>query len=171
MKKDKNTGEILIAAFDSLNYYHKDETMVALGLSAYEAYCEITKDTPFLVRSAFFIRDKISALAGVKKIKGFSNIKPTQVPKIGEYLDFFMVEHISKDEIALTSRDKHLSVMIFIQMKKMDNEKQKLTLVASVINHNFFGYLYMLPVAPAHKIIVASTLKKVAYSEPKKSIA
>lgn len=49
----------------------------------------------------------------------------------------------------LTERDRHLDVMICLSIAD-----RVLTITSSVITHNTFGRLYMLPVGPAHKLIV-----------------
>ncbi len=157
----ENNGEKLIAAPKELNYLHRSKTIVQSDLSAFDVYCQMTNDMSWLLKYAFKIRDKISTLAGVKKINGFSATKPNKAPNIGEYLDFFLVEFISNDEIILTSRDKHLSVMLFIKLKNNKTNKREFSITTSVITHNLFGKLYMLPVAPTHNIIVRSAMKKI----------
>ena len=39
---------------------------------------------------------------------------------------------------------------------------QRLTITSSVITHNAFGRAYMLPVAPAHRLIVWLMLRRLA---------
>ncbi|EPJ88761.1 hypothetical protein CFT9_05161 [Pseudomonas sp. CFT9] len=67
----------------------------------------------------------------------------------GERLDFFLVEDCAPDRLVLTERDRHLDVMICLSIAD-----RVLTITSSVITHNTFGRLYMLPVGPAHKLIV-----------------
>ena len=66
-------------------------------------------------------------------------------------LDFFLVEHVSDDVLSLSERDTHLDVLTCISVSG-----HELTITSSVQIHNTFGRLYMLPVAPAHKLIVRS---------------
>ena len=108
-----------------------------------------------LMRLAFRTRDGISSLFGVKRIGGFSGTRREAV-QAGDYLDFFLVEHSAPEVLVLTERDRHLDVMTCVSMAD-----RVLTITSSVVTHNTFGRLYMLPVGPAHKLIVNSYLKRL----------
>ena len=86
---------------------------------------------------------------------GFSTTSPEFV-EVDQKLDFFLVEHASQDVLTLSERDRHLDVLTCISVT--GNE---LTITSSVQTHNVFGRLYMLPVGPAHKMIVRSFLKRL----------
>lgn len=107
------------------------------------------------MRLAFRARDAVSAVFGVKRIGGFSG-KRREAVQAGDRLDFFLVEHSAPDMLVLTERDRHLDVMICIS-----TADRLLTVTASVVTHNTFGRLYMLPVGPAHKLIVANDLRRL----------
>lgn len=104
---------------------------------------------------AFRIRDAISARFGVARIGGFSGARVTEV-RPGDRLDFFLVEGISDRQLVLTARDRHLDVMI-----STDMEGARVTVTASVVTHNAFGRAYMIPVAPAHRLIVWLMLRRL----------
>lgn len=108
------------------------------------------------LKLAFRIRDAVSALFGVKPISGFSGRK-APVPEVGDRLDFFLVERIEPEILTLSSRDRHLDVLTCITTRN-----QRLTITSSVKTHNLFGKAYMLPVGPAHKLIVAVMLRRMA---------
>ena len=110
------------------------------------------------LKLAFRIRDTISALFGVKPIGGFSGRK-AKVPKVADKLDFFLVERIEPEILTLSSRDRHLDVLTCIT-----THNQHLTITSSVKTHNLFGKAYMLPVGPAHKLIVSLMLRRTAKS-------
>lgn len=74
----------------------------------------------------------------------------------GEKLDFFLVEHTEPNLLLLTERDSHLDVMIAIA-----TQGPYVTITASVVTHNLFGRLYMLPADPAHHIIVPAMLRRL----------
>ncbi|WP_201281760.1 DUF2867 domain-containing protein [Methylosinus sp. Ce-a6] len=80
---------------------------------------------------------------------------------------FFTVEEISANRLVLTSRDRHLAVMVCVDFFSQRNADigvdalDRLRLTASVVTNNRFGRLYMLPVAPAHKLIVSWMLRKL----------
>lgn len=64
-------------------------------------------------------------------------------PKPGNHLDFFLIEDMPPTRLCLTARDKQLSTMTCVPV-----ENQSLAITSSVITHNRFGRVYMLPVAP-----------------------
>jgi len=110
------------------------------------------------MRLAFRIRDVISSLFGVRRIGGFSGVARTTV-NTGEHLDFFLVEHSAPDILVLTERDRHLDVMICLSITD-----RVLTITSSVITHNLYGRIYMLPVGLAHRVIVSSHLRRLKRS-------
>ena len=104
---------------------------------------------------AFALRDAISARFGVKRIGGFSG-SLVEIPQVGGHLDFFLVERLEDTMMTLTARDRHLDVMICIEM-----DGCKINITASVVTRNLFGRLYMIPVAPAHRLIVWLQLRRL----------
>jgi hypothetical protein len=104
---------------------------------------------------AFALRDAISARFGVKRIGGFSG-GLVEVPQVGGHLDFFLIERLEDTMMTLTARDRHLDVMICIERNGCT-----LSITASVVTHNLFGRLYMIPVAPAHRLIVWLMLRRL----------
>lgn len=135
--------------------------MIPAPMTAFEAYCQMTDNSSWLLKSAFWLRDRISSLAGVKSIGGFVGSRPETPPQTGGKLDFFDVLSISEDKLFLSSNDRHLSVLAAIMLDSPVASARKLTITTSVKTHNFFGTLYMLPVAPAHEVIVQRMLEKV----------
>lgn len=108
-----------------------------------------------LMSLAFKIRDAVSARFGVKRIGGFSKVRQTSV-SVGDKLDFFVLEYVAPNVLVLTERDTHLDVMTCISVN--DTE---VAITSSVVVHNTFGRLYMIPVGIAHRVIVRSTLKRL----------
>ena len=104
---------------------------------------------------AFWLRDAISARFGVARIGGFSG-SVVDAPQVGDHLDFFLIEHIDDQTLSLTARDRHLDVMTCVTVEGL-----RLTITASVVTHNGFGRLYMVPVAPAHRLIVWAMLRRM----------
>lgn len=91
---------------------------------------------------------------GVKRIGGFSG-QQTLTVKVGDYLDFFLVEHVDDECLALTERDRHLDVMTCLSI-----QGDTLSVTSSVCTHNLFGRAYMIPVGIAHPWIVRGMLKR-----------
>ena len=104
---------------------------------------------------AFWLRDAISARFGVARIGGFSGAAGAD-PQVGDHLDFFLIAHIDDQVLSLTVRDKHLDVMTCVTV-----EGAQLAITVSVVTHNGFGRLYMVPVAPAHRLIVWAMLRRL----------
>jgi hypothetical protein len=109
---------------------------------------------------AFRIRDAISARFGVKRIGGFSSSAPGSLDgralEVGDKLDFFLIERIGPEILTLSERDRHLDVVTCIT-----TSDQRLMITSSVKVHSLFGRAYMVPVGPAHKLIVAAMLRRV----------
>lgn len=151
----------LVAPREELNFYHVNSLKINAQPTAFEVYRALFSKRSAWLSAAFWVRDQISALAGVTKIKGFGDKRAATPPAAGDHLDFFLVEHIEDRELVLTSRDKHLSVMTTISVDAA-NEGALVRITSSVITHNWFGNLYMLPVGPAHKFISWLMLRNVS---------
>jgi len=138
-----------------LDYYDRRSVMLPTDVTALEAWNIVTAERGWPMQLAFRIRDGISSLFGVKRIGGFSGT-PQNAVQAGERLDFFLVEHSTPDRLVLTERDRHLDVMICLSVSD-----RVFTITSSVITHNTFGRLYMLPVGPVHKLIVNNDLRRL----------
>ena len=158
----ENSTSRLVAPVKELNFLHEDTQIINKNISAIQAYSMMThKSSPWL-NTAFKIRDFLSyRLADVKPIKGFgsSTIHP---PKLNDKLDFFDVVKISDNELFLQSTDKHLSVLVAMQINACTEYKNEIKITTSVVTYNFFGKIYMLPVSIAHGRIIRNMLKKLA---------
>jgi hypothetical protein len=104
---------------------------------------------------AFAIRDMISRPFGVKPIHGFSGEMPARL-RVGDMLDFFLIEGMGPDRLALTARDSHLDVMTCIGCSG-----NTVTIASSVVVHNAYGRAYMAVVGPAHRRIVRNFLSRL----------
>lgn len=151
----------LVAAPAELDFLHCDGISVTAPMTAFQAYCAMTSDVPGWLAQAFRLRDFISRRFNVTAIHGFSSRSPERVPAVGEYLDFFMVEAISAQQLVLTSRDTHLAVMVSMDLDEQEGGRQRLSVTTSVRCFNRFGRLYMLPVGKAHGPIVRRMLRNI----------
>ncbi len=150
-----NTNIQTLGPTSELDFFDKQTAVLPHPISPLEAWAIVMSHPMPVMKLAFRVRDAISSLFGVKKIGGFSGVVPETV-SVGQKLGFFLVEHISKDVLTLTARDKHLDVMTCIS-----TENNALTITSSVKTHNLFGRFYMIPVAPAHKMIVRRNLSQI----------
>ena len=144
-----------LAPIAELDFFDRQSVLLAKPVGPLEAWGSIMSRPSPVLNVAFRIRDAISSMFNVKRIGGFSTSFPKTV-EVGDMLDFFLVEHVSEDVLSLSERDSHLDVLTCISV--VGNE---LTITSSVKIHNTFGRLYMLPVAPAHKLIVQSFLRRL----------
>ncbi len=145
----------LIAPRAELAYMDCQSVTLPAPITALEAWRVVmAKPLPGL-GAAIWLRDTISARFGVARIGGFSGDRMDD-PQVGEHLDFFLIEHIDDQVLSLTARDTHLDVMTCVTV-----EGAQVAITASVVTHNWFGRLYMLPVAPAHRLIVWAMLRRL----------
>jgi hypothetical protein len=145
---------LLIAPRQKVDFFHEGAVDLPRALTPVQAWGRIMADPLPGMALAFRIRDAISARFGVQKIGGFSGAEVT-APKVGDHLDFFLVEGVEPDRLTLTARDRHLDVMICVIGGR------RLSVTASVVTHNLFGRAYMLVVGPAHRLIVWAMLRRL----------
>ena len=145
----------ILAPAKELDFLHTQSVVLPVPVTPLEAWNLMhARPLPGL-KQAFWLRDIICACFGVKRAGGFSG-RPHKNLRTGDKLDFFLVEALSDNLLTLTARDRHLDVMTCISCSG-----SVLSVTSSVKTHNLFGQAYMLPVRPAHRIIVAWTLKRL----------
>ena len=152
--------KILVAPLDQLNFLHEAKQYIDKNLTSTQAYYLMTSKPPVWLRAAFKLRDFLSQhLGGVQPIQGFGeSTKPLQV---GGKADFFDVVKVSDRELFLQSTDKHLSVLLVLQIEEYDELRNELTICTSGVTYNLFGKIYMLPVSMVHGFIVQQSLKNL----------
>lgn len=144
-----------LRAVSELDYYDSRSVSLPAQISPLDAWNIMTAKQGLPMQLAFQVRDAISSVFGVKRIGGFSGTGRKTV-QVGDYLDFFLVEQSTPDLLVLTERDKHLDVMICFSITD-----RVFTITSSVVTHNRFGRLYMVPVGPAHKVIINRYLRRL----------
>lgn len=145
----------LIAPRSELGFFDQQSVQLAQPFTPLEAWSHIMGDPLPLMGFAFKVRDAISACFGVKRIGGFSG-QAYENTQAGDKLDFFRVETLSDTILSLSERDRHLDVLTCVT-----SVEGMLTITSSVKVHNTFGRLYMIPVGPAHKLIVWAMLRRL----------
>ncbi len=146
----------LIADRSKLAFYDSQSVVLPKQITPFEAWVQVMAAPLPLMKTAFAVRDAVSSLFGVKRIGGFSG-KVITCPVKGAHLDFFLVERIDDEVMSLTARDTHLDVMTCIT-----TTDKVLSITSSVVTHNTFGKAYMVPVAPAHRLIVRTMLSRLS---------
>ncbi len=145
----------LVAPAQGLAYLDRQSISLSHPVTPLQAWQKIMASPLPGLRSAFAVRDAICRLFGVQRIGGFSG-RPVGSPKVGDHLDFFLIEGLTPDRLTLTARDRHLDVMVCVACLGAE-----LSITASVVTHNLFGRLYMIPVAPAHRWITRAMLRRL----------
>lgn len=145
----------VLAPASELDFLDSQSVVLTRPMTALQAWNQMQSRPLPGLKLAFWLRDTVSACFGVKRIGGFSGTRRDFV-QTGDKLDFFLVEAASDEVLTLTARDRHLDVMTCISCNS-----GVVTVTSSVKIHNWFGRLYMLPVRPAHKLIVAAHLRRL----------
>jgi len=144
------------------DFYHADTAPVDADLSILQAYAAMTAYRPLWLRAAFAIRDGFCLAAGLQTIGGFGNRAMLENLRAGDRLDFFDVQHIGARQLVLSSSDRHLVVTVILHLDYLPaGGRQKLSVVTTVHVHNLLGKIYMLPVKPAHGVIVRNMLNAI----------
>lgn len=66
------------------------------------------------------------------------------------------------DEVILFDSDNHLDVALSVHKGQNPETNRPMLTVSTVVHtHNLLGRLYMLPVAPLHKMIVPSVMRSI----------
>lgn len=149
-----------VAPIGALAFYDSQSVIVPAPVTPLLAWQRIMARPLPGLRLAFAIRDAISAFFGVRRIGGFTGQAVDKVA-VGDHLDFFLVEAVSNRHMTLTARDRHLDVMVCVTVDPLGPTQNRVGITASVVTHNGFGRAYMLPVAPAHRVIVRAMLRRL----------
>ncbi len=149
-----NTNIRILQPLPELYYFDRQDTRLPEKMTALAAWNTIMSDPQRLLKVAFRIRDTVSSAFGVKRIGGFSG-KLVESVSVGQQLDFFLVEYVEDECLALTERDRHLDVMTCISI-----QGETLSVTSSVCVHNLFGRVYMIPVGIAHRWIVRRMFRR-----------
>jgi hypothetical protein len=144
-----------LSTLSDLDFYHRRSVLLPVEITTVDAWNFMRAKPGLVMRLAFRTRDAISSLFGVKRIGGFSGARREAI-QVGEKLDFFLVEHSAPDLLVLSVRDRHLDVMICLSITD-----RVFTITSSVVTHNVFGRLYMLPVGLVHKLLVNRDLERL----------
>lgn len=122
----------------------------------------IFSKVPAWVEALMPLRNRMVGLVGLKNQGSFTQAfdarKAASDYMVGDRLGFFTVMHVSDDEFIMGDDDKHLKVQVSV-CKVSQNGVPQLVLTTVVHEKNWLGWLYMLFVGPAHKVIAPATLR------------
>ena len=118
-----------------------------------EIYTYLFTYKPLWLKHLFLIRNKIVGLFGLKTEVSFEDRDSLEV---GKKLGFFEIFSIEEKEIIAGEDDKHLNFRVSVY-------KEDEVLIVSTLVHynNLFGKVYMMIIAPFHKLIVKMLLRRM----------
>lgn len=134
--------------------------------SALEHFLAAAEKTPRWVNVAMSVRNRIVQLVGLKNLGALDNVDAGHKPRTylpGDRVGIFTLFEDTFDEVLLGDRDKHLDVVLSVHRRLLPGSQSvEVTLTTIVHVKNLLGRLYMLPVAPAHRIIAPAVLAGIA---------
>lgn len=136
-------------------------------LSALTVYVEMSKITPRWIDHLMRLRNAIVSVVGIKDLGTLSAVQGIDTDNItvGERVGIFTLIANEQDKVMLSDKDKHLDVVVTLEI---DRNNHQIALTTAVSVHNLLGRLYLLPVIPAHKVIVPALLNAYAGSKQSK---
>ena len=133
--------------------------------NALQIWLDQASRIPAWVNFLMDTRNTIVSLFGLKnlgRIDTLDNTKSAEQYQVGDQVGIFTLLFISENEIILGDVDKHLTVKVSIHIDNNNNEDEtegELISFSTVVHvHNLLGKVYMLFVAPIHKIIVPHSI-------------
>ncbi len=127
--------------------------------SALYWYLDFASRTPKWIEFLMTIRNFAVGFFHLKDVGNLSDVPPLSAAeylRIGDRVGIFTIRSICDKEVLLEIIDTHLDVVLSVYREGGISPKVKV--ITTVFNHNILGRLYMLPVAPLHKMIVRAIL-------------
>lgn len=134
--------------------------------SPFELYLDMIARVPRWIDYLMVLRNKIVARMGLKDVGVLghnSSSKASAEYCIGEQIGIFKLLENRADEAVLGETDKHLDVHISV-IKQVHNARMTVSVSTVVHVHNWLGRVYMLFVAPAHRLIAPTTVTQLVTS-------
>jgi hypothetical protein len=131
--------------------------------TALEAYLTFTARTPAWIAKLMAVRNAAVRLVGLKDVGALERVPPASAAGTlgpGDRVGIFTIRSVRDEEVVLEIVDSHLDVVVSIY--RHGDSPARLTTSTLVFYHNAVGRLYMLPVAPMHRIVVRSIMGNVA---------
>lgn len=156
MSAPPSSGSVLRTQLPGADFVHAcHATTRRDGRSALQAYRDMAASIPGCFDGLMALRIHGMRLLGMKHLGSLRAVHDTDDPAAGQRLGIFTLQSLDDDAIVLEDDDRHLRVQLALQW-----QGDVLEVVTVVHTHNAFGRLYMLPVAPVHRLIVPHLLQR-----------
>jgi hypothetical protein len=129
--------------------------------SALQAYLEFAARTPKWIDFLMSIRNAAVRLLRLKDVGKLASVPPPSSAASlgpGDRVGIFTIRSVCEKEAVLEIVDSHLDVVLSVY--RHAGASSRLTVSTLVFYHKLIGRLYMIPVAPMHRIVVRSILKR-----------
>jgi hypothetical protein len=144
-------------------HYHDafSAEMVDPGLSPVEVMVRFGEAFPAWGEALLGVRNQVVKRLGLRDVGTFRKAgpNPPRTAAVGDRIGFFRVLAMDETELVAGVEDSHLDVRISV-LKRGDARRASYVIGSVVTIHNLLGRLYMLPVAPMHRLIVRETMRR-----------
>lgn len=130
------------------------------------ALAEATLGHPDIwVRGLMSLRDAIMSRFGVKTSRQILDRRQDQG---GEHIDFFPILWQSEREIVVGEDDRHLNFRTSLMLRRMPDQIDEELIIATAVHcHNRLGRVYLATIAPFHRLVIRSCLRKAVTTNSK----
>jgi hypothetical protein len=139
------------------------------GLDALSQFLRVAQTTPAWIDALMQMRNRVVSVLGLKDLGAVSHTdpsKPSTAYRPGDRIGIFTLISASPTEALLGDQDKHLDVVVSIHTATQAHDAgSALVTVTTVVHvHNWLGKLYMVPVRPAHRVIVKTLVRAIGHA-------
>jgi hypothetical protein len=137
--------------------------LVDASLTPIEIATRALVSTPEWVDRLVNLRDRAVSLFGLKavgRLKLVGSGRSLSEPSIGDAFSIFHVVFVDDTELVLGIDDTHLDVRMSF-LKRLTASRATYVISSWVKTHNLLGRVYMLPVAPVHRLLVSLMMRGV----------
>lgn len=130
--------------------------------SALEIFLATVARSPRWVETMMGLRNRVVRLFGLKDLGHLGTLPPFKAAadyRIGERIGIFTLLSATDDEVIVGDDDRHLHVKVSL-CKVIRDGREAITMTTVVHIHNWLGRLYMLFVAPMHRIIAPAVMSR-----------
>ena len=143
--------------------------------SPLQSWLDVAARTPAWTRALMFVRNKAVRLVGLKDLGQLDDghppasgrsLRDARSYRVGDRAGIFRVHALSDSEVVLGDSDRHLDVQVSLMRLPGPEGTPSATFTAAMSTvvhvHNALGRIYMLGVAPAHRVIAPAVVARLA---------